>query len=455
MHDNPAMQASIPSIRSRIAGALLAWAVVWGIAVAVAVWLAVQQEVDELLDDTLQASAALLSTVLSIDGGAQATLSSTQSNAPTGDQFAWQVVNARGELLLRSPLAPTAALHSAPHAGFTNTPDWRVFGSPLPQNMVPGQAAEIAAESPAVQVGRMLYVAQAREERDELQTEIALSAALVALAVGLLGHLWLRSRLRQELSPLQTLSDRLVDYDPLDANATLGSAERAELQPVHSAIDALAKRLNQRLLHERAFSAHAAHSLRTPLAGIDAQLAVALRECPPDLQARLQRVRDGAGRLQRVVAALLTLFRTGVELHRQAVDLRALLIRLPLDGLSVDAESCDSLHADPDLLAAALVNLLDNSLRNGAKHVVVSTPSPHTVRLADDGPGISPERRRQLQAALTEQRYEKETGLGLMLADLVARSHAGHLLLPETASGFAVELVLDGGQGQRGLSKNT
>jgi hypothetical protein len=45
--------------------------------------------------------------------------------------------------------------------------------------------------------------------------------------------------------------------------------------------------------------------------------------------------------------------------------------------------------------------------------------------------------------ALDRQAYEGRMGLGLMLADLVARAHGGELTLPEVAdSGFAVELQL-------------
>ena len=80
---------------------------------------------------------------------------------------------------------------------------------------------------------------------------------------------------------------------------------------MHDAISALGERLARRVANERAFSAHAAHALRTPLAGIDTQLAVAQREAPASLQPRLARVREAAGRLTRVVSALLALFRSG------------------------------------------------------------------------------------------------------------------------------------------------
>jgi signal transduction histidine kinase len=417
----------LPSISDRLARALAAWSLVWSVAVASAIWLAIRSELDELLDDTLQTSAELLASQLA--GAA--------TDAPRGPpdpvpesisgakgHFAWQVVGADSQLVLRSALAPARPLHPSLGTGFSNTPQWRVFGMPL------GGA------------GRILYVAQTREERREAQAEVAIDAALAALALGLLGHAWLRARLARELAPLQGLADRLADHEPLEAAATLGPAEREELEPVHAAIDALGSRLARRVAHERAFTAHAAHSLRTPLAGIDAQLAVALREAPPELRSRLQRVREAAGRLQRVVAALLAMFRSGVELQRRQVDVAALLERLPVEGLSVEVEVGCVLDADPDLLAAALLNLLDNAVRYGAKRIVATLPRAQTLRLHDDGPGVAGARRRELQAALDAQVGQPGIGLGLMLADLVARAHGGAVALPEVPTGFAVELKL-------------
>ena len=71
-----------------------------------------------------------------------------------------------------------------------------------------------------------------------------------------------------------------------------------------------------------------------------------------------------------------------------------------------------------------------------------STPAANVLRVHDDGPGVDPARRRELRAAIDAQDYAGRTGLGLMLADLVARAHGGGLSLPESASGFVVELDL-------------
>ena len=415
-----------PSIRVRLSNALLLWAVLWGLGVALAVGVATQREVDELLDESLQSTATMLASALAVayQEAAPAMQASPPLRASGERNFAWQLVDGSGAVLQRSENAPVAALQSVATAGFGTAPGWRVFGTAMGSG------------------GQMLYAAHSESERSEAGNEAALSGVLAALAIGLLAHWWLRARVRHELRPLERLTDRLRRHDPLDRAQELGSAERAELAPVHAAIDDLGQRLARRVAHERAFSAHAAHALRTPLAGMDAQLAVALREATPAVQARLQRVREASGRLQRVVQSLLDLFRIGADVRRTPVDLKALVAHLPVEGVEVTVHSNGTLAADADLLAAALANLLDNAKRYGARQVVISVPAPGIVRLADDGPGVPAERLQMLRAAIQAQDYDNTVGLGLMLSDLVARSHGGSLSLPDAPTGFVVELAL-------------
>lgn len=419
---------TLPSIRQRLLRTLLVWSVVWTLAITAAVWLAVHEEVNEMLDETLQAAAEVLSGPLAQGRVAARVVPARQMGPTAPEQFAWQVVqygaDNSAQVLQASQLAPAQAFYGVPLRGFGDLPSWRVYGLPLSDD------------------GRMLYVAQAAAERGEAQFEVALSAALASLAIALLGHVWLRAKTQQELQPLQNLAAQLENFDPLKAGAGLGPAERLELQSVHDAIGALGQRLARRVANERAFSGHAAHALRTPLAGMDAQLAVALRECPPEMTARLQQIRLASGRLQRVVASLLSLFRSGVELKREPIEMKAWLARLAPGGLTVHTAAVCVLQADADLLAAALLNVFDNAMRHGARNVEVTMTDVHTLRLADDGTGMPAVRRLALEQALHSEHYEGVTGLGLMLADIVARAHGGGVDLPEMASGFAVELRL-------------
>lgn len=448
------------SIRLRLQRALLLWAALWCLALTLAVWLAMRHEVNELLDDTLQSAAQGLSVTLpqgeptaaeapaaaglaaalakatlahptsvhitSISAATADPASAHAATAHAGGRFVWQQVShAAGARVWRHSVgAPSQPLQATPTAGFADLPGWRVYGLALGHD------------------GQMIYVAQSRGERHEAQAEVGMALLLATLPMALLALLGLGARVRHELAPLQALSRRLADHDPLQPGATLGEAAHEELRPVHQAIDALAARLARRVAQERAFSAHAAHALRTPLAGIDAQLAVALREAPPALQPRLQRVRAAAGRLQHVVAGLLALFRSGVEVRPLPLDLAGLVARLPMEGLTLHVQPSAALSADADLLTAALLNLLDNALRHGATRVEFSTPAPGLLRVQDDGRGVDAARRQALQQALDAQDYEGRMGLGLTLADLVARAHGGGLALPAVATGFAVELRL-------------
>lgn len=424
--DDPALAPAAPSIRRRLASALAGWSLAWALAVGAAIVLTAGHEVDELLDGALQSSAELLSALV-VQGAAQDARRAGIGPVRGREHFAWQITGADGALQGRSARAPSTPWAAAATAGFSDAPGWRIYGVALPD-------------------GRMFYAAQTLAERREARFDVGRGAVLATLLIAAVVYVWLRLRLRAELQPLQRLSGQLEALSFDDAGAVrplaLGPAQRRELQPVHDALEALISRLAARVASEQAFAAHAAHALRTPLAGIDAQLAVALRDCPPALADRLQRVRGAAHRLQGVVAALLGLFRAGAGPQRGAVDLAALLARLPTSALQVHADASASLDADADLLAAALVNLLDNAQRHGARQVWLDQPGPNRLRLRDDGPGIDEPRRAALQRALDAQAYEAGPGLGLMLADRVARTHGGRLALPATDAGFTVELNL-------------
>ena len=420
---------ALPTIRSRLTGLLVAVALAWGLGVSAAVWLAVTSEVDELFDETLQAAAPVLGRLLSLADGADLTEAAAAIGEGAGqhEHFAWQLVGPGG-LLLRSARAPAQPWLPLPVTGFADAAaGWRVYALPLADGR------------------RTLYVAQTRDERREAAAEIAWAAVWSALAIALLSAWWLQRRLRRELQPLDDLALALARYEPLPPATALAAPTRRELQPVHDAIEALGERLARRVANERAFSAHSAHALRTPLAGIDLQLAVAEREAPPALQPRLARAREAVTRLTRVVAALLALFRSGAELQRRPIHLASLLARLPHEPLQLQVGADDVVDADEDLLSAALINLLDNAVRHGAGTLQVTWQARdglQRLRLHDDGRGAPPERRAELARALADQAYEGRMGLGLMLADLVARAHGGELTLPEVAQGFAAELSL-------------
>jgi signal transduction histidine kinase len=216
----------------------------------------------------------------------------------------------------------------------------------------------------------------------------------------------------------------------------------------------LLQRLQEKLRSERAFAAHAAHSLRTPLAGLTAQLEVACVTPPAELPARLSMATASAQRLAGVVDALLTMTRASDRVRWTIFDADELTTVATGRRVEVDATQlavAGTLHGDFDLLAVAVANLVDNAERHGAHHVqlrVTALDDHQCIEVADDGPGVSSEKLTSLQAALEafESRGEidPQLGLGLTLAVSVAKAHNGRLSVERTEAhrpGFCARLI--------------
>ncbi len=417
----------LPSIRQRLSRVLLVISLVWGVAVSVVLWLAVRHEVDELLDNTLQESAEILYGLISFNVDLLPLQGGGSMPAPSHiEQTVWQIVDSKNSVLLRSHQAPTRPLVAQRTTGFSSSAhDWRVYGISLDEK------------------GRILYVAQRGDARSGARSEAAVVTVAGALMVGLLCTLWMRRRITQELVPILDMSSSVAHFDPVHPDLSLAAATRAELMPMHDAIRDLGHRLAQRMANERAFAAHAAHALRTPLAGMVAQLAVAQKKAPPEIQVHLARTREAATRLRRVVTALLALFRAGGDAHWQPVKVADLIAQLPFEHLELEASGLPELVADPDLLAAALMNLLENSARHGATRAVVQTSTSlqgALIVVSDNGQAMAPDQLGVLQQAIVDRAYGPPLGLGLTLADLVARAHGGSLRLLPSSHGFSVAL---------------
>jgi signal transduction histidine kinase len=422
----------MPSIRRRLAASLLWISLLASCLTGLMIWEVIGHEIDEQMDQKLTESAEIIHNLLATLPENSHIIAKTPGDEEYEEHLIWQVVDtASGRALSRSHNAPEQSLQTSISHELTDSPDqhWRLITIGF-------------KKSP----DRFLLVAQSTEERDEAYSAAILYAALISLLAGLVSVVLLTWQIRRELEPLARLSEQVKTYDPLRPETLPRAATRAELQPIEQAIHELGQRLAQRVISERAFTSHAAHALRTPVAGIDAQLAIALKEAPEALRPRLIRARQAASRLSRVMQALLAMFRSGIDPQRRTVRVAELLTPLTFNELKIDISNDEPLSADPDLLIAALLNLLDNAQRHYARKIkleLTKNAGWTRLRLHDDGEGCPPERLEQLRRALATQDYSTDSGLkglGLILADLVMRAHGGHMELPNVAQGFCVDL---------------
>jgi two-component system OmpR family sensor kinase len=422
----------LPSIRGRLTGVLIVVALIWGLAIATAVSTVTIHQVDKLLDSALEESSEILQSLIGLN---LANGEFAQQDLPVPaheERLVWQVMTDDGRLLNKSASAPDNPL-STPQArglGTSASAEWRTYSAALGKG------------------GYILHVAQREAERHDARFAVTSVVAFVALVIGFGSAYWLRHRIESELRPLLEFSGAVARFNPLadePGSRKLGPASREELKPVHAAVVELGDRLGQLVASERAFAAHAAHALRTPLAGMNAQLTVAIRDCPPEVQPRLLKTREAAARLSRVVTAILSLFRASSTPSLESVDLEQLVQRLPFDQLAITVEAGQKVLADPDLLAAALVNMFENSARHHASKVLVRVmqdESSTRIQVTDNGSGMTSATIRYLQHSLDSKRYEGQLGLGLTLADLVARAHGGGLELLQNEGGASMQLIL-------------
>lgn len=433
----------LPSLRRELVR-LTTWvALGWLVVLALTVTWAVRHEVDDLLDEALREAAEVMFGVLTTSpqlADGTASLPEVLPAPAHEEKFVWQIVDGQGRVVRRSHKAPSASLSAVRQSGwFDFDRQWRVYGVPMP-------GAEV----------KMLYVAQVAVERNEARYEAIGTVLITALSVSLLWALLLRQRVDRSLHPLARLSRQIETYDPMRPETAPDRGEREETAAISEAVSSLGRRLAQRVRAEQAFSACAAHSLRTPLAGMDAQLALAQREPAGSQPHRLERVRAALTRLTRVVQSLLALFRAGEDwgLELRPCRLSEMLADIPVEGLAITIEQDLQFTADPNLVTIALVNLLDNAVRFGAKNVRVhgSCDSQSVcLRVQDDGSGITTERWTQVTSALEASDAGAGVGLGLRLALMVAQAHGGRLVLPEPLPdqiGFLVEVWLSAQSGQ-------
>ncbi len=422
----------LPSLRSELVQGLALIGSVWLFAVFLTMAIGIRHEVDDLMDDALQEAAEVLYGTLVLHGPElHLATGGTLPAPPHEERLVWQIVDPTHRVLLRSHKAPGTPLLPVFVAGLSDGPDhWRVYAIRLPDAQ------------------RALLVGQPGIERLESRYETIAIVGVSGVAVGLLCAFWMRRRIVSVMGQLQNLSGNIKDYDPMRPDTDLPAPERQEFVDVHAAVMDLGRRLAQRVENEQAFAAHAAHALRTPLAGMDAQLAMAMKEASANGRPRLERTREAVERLKRVITALLALFRSNAALEVQAIDLTDLLSHIPVAGLTIHIDQDRTLTCDPNLMAAALANLLDNALRHGAHSCWItlrSDPMEHRLTLRDDGPGVDLHKRRELQLGLDQAFDAGFVGLGLKLAALVAKAHNGRLVIDDPApgtGGFSVTMVL-------------
>ena len=417
----------VPSIRKRLLWRALAVVLLGAALSAMAAALAVSVVVRNVMESSLEETAQALVVLAEHEVEVEALSHGRALPAPAHDEaILWQLRSPAGRLIARS--------HSAPDTPWPVAPlvEGHVRAMGLAVYTIPGQDL-------------WLQVAQPLAQFEHAQRMAAMAAGGTVMLLGLIAAAALGWSIRHELRPISEFARNIERVGPETATLTEPRIPRRELAPAYSALAALLQRLQAKLRSERAFAAHAAHSLRTPLAGLTAQLEVASAKAPAELAHRLSLATDAAHRLAGVVDALLTMARTTEGIRWRAFDATELATIAAGPRIEVDTTqlvAAGTLNGDSDLLAVAVANLVDNAARHGAQRVRVRgtrSGQQQCIEIEDDGPGVSPDRLALIAAALERFEVKGEIdpalGLGLTLAASVARAHKGCLSIQSSPAG--------------------
>ena len=436
-----------PSLNRRLVLRLLAGIVlVW---CAAAGWLAWRSlhEVDEIFDQMLVRTAASVFAVMPADAVRVGTVRLPDKTLLDSDDTAQRPAivlrDACGGLLVESAELPLlrfdpgdAHFHSIVH----DDRRWRVFQRWDAQHRY------------WIQVGAPL------DERDELLRKLLAPALLALLALLVLVPPIVFAGLRSGLKPLRQLARSLsAGTDPAAASLT-DARVPVELAPFTEAIDQLVDRLRRSLEHERRFTADAAHELRHPLAALRLELDLVGRgDDAPGRAQHLQRAQEALDRMQRLVAQLLMLAR--VEKLAELDDAGPLRLVSVAEAalrdaseraaarsieLSLDHDGNDFVLGSRSLLDILVQNLLDNALRHAPDHGQVNVrvggrDEQVTLEVNDNGSGFADAAVERLGERFhrPEGSVGEGSGLGLSIAQAIARLHHGELAFGRSALGGA------------------
>ncbi|QLH80414.1 sensor histidine kinase [Halosimplex pelagicum] len=238
-----------------------------------------------------------------------------------------------------------------------------------------------------------------------------------------------------------------------DRDDVFGERERAVLSELGETIghavasiearERLAER-ERELAHQNErldeFAGVVSHDLRNPLNVASGRVDLARGERDSE---HLAVAADALDRMAALISDVLTLARQGETVDDfEGASLRALVEEA---WETVDASDA-TLRIDGDLGRVAcdpgrLRQLLENLFRNGVEHAgsdatVTVGPTADGFFVADDGPGIPPDRREEVFDAGFSTN-EEGTGFGLNIVERIARAHGWDVSVGESADGGA------------------
>ncbi|SDP39229.1 signal transduction histidine kinase [Ralstonia sp. 25mfcol4.1] len=307
-----------------------------------------------------------------------------------------------------------------------------------------------------------VLVAESTEPREQLAHEILIGSLLQELMLVSLALVIVWFGVRRGLRPLQRLSDTVAARGPDDLAPIGDTTLPVEIRPLVTAVNQYVARLHRMVQGRKRFFADAAHQLKTPLAVIQAESELALRETDlAGVRGHVARLNGSVRQAAKEVAQLLSLSRletdSGYAPTLRPLRLDRLAKQVALDwaptarqqgvdlGFDGDAQPHASVSGQPELLQELIGNLIDNAVRYAGPGAMVTVRvAGRSLLVEDNGPGVAPFERESVFKRFYrgEASASREgSGLGLSIVREIARLHGATVALADTQGGGLTVVV--------------
>ena len=276
----------------------------------------------------------------------------------------------------------------------------------------------------------------------------AVEWSLIILAVLLISaYLFARYLAR----PLRELNDAVASVGKGRSPPPLPEAGPSEIVTVNRGFNQMLSNLRQMEQDRAVLLAGVSHDLRTPLARLRLGIEVGVHD-EPSREGMVEDIEE----MDRIINQFLDFAR---EEHETTVELRDLngLVAAQVERQARNGHAVEFSPTGLPLLplrstacSRMIANLIDNALRYGAPPVEIATrrvgPSA-VLEISDRGPGIPQEQVERLKRPLTRGDPARGgvggAGLGLAIAERIARLHGGALdLSPRPGGGLVARVTL-------------
>ncbi len=303
-------------------------------------------------------------------------------------------------------------------------------------------------------------VAETTIARSRLARAIILRSALrlLLMILGAAAIVWVAVTI--SLRPLYRLSEAIDERSPDDLHPIRQSVP-VEVENLVETVNSFMVRLQSALDALRHFTGNASHQLRTPLAIIRTQLALAARaQTLEEAKAAAKKGDASVAHAEHILAQLLRMANidaagSGEKQSLIAVDLVSLAQSVTADFVPSAADADIDLgfeevepatvEAEPLLLRELLGNLISNAIAYAGRGSEITVrvrkiDGRACLEVEDNGIGIPAEKR-----AVVRQRFARGEG------NVAPGAGLGLAIVEEIATLFKAELVLEDGAGGQGL----